>query len=120
MWIPQKYELDPKDLKLLFDKVVALVDGDQILQELYQRILESFATRSKLVPPVLRVETDRQGFFQIDPFEAHFLYLRGMLGDEKPEVRQNLGLTGYSRTYHWRELDVDALRAYLAKIPAPK
>lgn len=122
MWIPKRSGPDDPNIVLLVsasaDLSLAFHGTQEILSEIY-KLISSHHNKDAGVPDFVRVctESSQGSGIRINPIQAHQLNSLGLLSEEHHRVAEGLGLSGYSQTYFWREVDMRALSLLLKQQP---
>ncbi len=107
------YAETQRELDALFAKVASLLDPTKELKDLYLQLMHA---HPEGIPTEMRVATNDytgDGYI-ITTWQAHFLNEKGLLGREEHFSRGGYGMTDYSRSFSYRNLDVAGLYEFLA------
>lgn len=131
MWIPdsegpQMHNEREADIKLAIvtsAQALAAARGlRNLMEELYRYIISKLDVE---VPALVKVSTHhyKGDGIQITAVQAYYLNELGFLGEQENRSKPGYGMTGYTRYFSWRMLDMVKLYEFLSDetiIPRPQ
>ena len=105
-------------VKILLHYTARAQDPQTVLHDLYLRLIEKY----EIVPVSIRVSTEHNSeSIYIDPIQAFHADQAGLLSEQHRKNYSDMGMTGYSETNYWCDLNMVKLYQKIndSSLPAP-